>query len=263
MSPRGTLIAQISDFHVALPGARPGEPDGGATLARCVRELARMDPQPDLVLATGDLVEAGTLAEYQRVRVLLAPLAAPVYVIPGNHDDRQAMRTAFADHAYLQGGEGPICYALEEHELALIALDTLVPASGGGMLDAAQLAWLEATMRRLAERTLVIFMHHPPFMTGIRCMDELALEPRSAARLGELVARHGRVERIVCGHVHRPIQARWNGTLVSICPSTAYQGILNLRGDTYDAATAEPPAYQIHYWNGTELVTHTVSATAD
>jgi Icc protein len=256
------LIAQISDFHVPAPDVHPPGADSAATLARCVRDIAQMDPQPDVVLATGDLVEGGTLAEYRRVRGLLAPLAVPIYVIPGNHDDRRAMRTAFADHAYLGGGEGPICYALEEHELALIALDTLVPDADGGLLDAAQLAWLETTMRRLAQRTLFIFMHHPPVMTGIRCMDEIALEPRSAARLGDLVARHGRVERIVCGHVHRSIQARWNGTLVSVCPSTAYQGILNLRGDMYDAATAEPPAYQVHFWNDAELVTHTVAVMA-
>jgi 3',5'-cyclic AMP phosphodiesterase CpdA len=253
------LIVQISDFHVAAPGARSAGTDAAATLALCVRNVARMDPPPDVVLATGDLAEQGKLAEYRRVRELLAALAVPVYIIPGNHDDRKALRTAFADHAYLRGGEGSIYYALEDYDLGLIALDTLVPAADGGKLDALQLAWLEATLRRLAGRELLVFMHHPPIMTGIRCMDEIALEPTSVARLGDLVAQHGRVERIVCGHVHRSIQARWNGTLVSICPSTAYQGILNLRGDMYDAATAEPPGYQVHYWNGTDLITHTVA----
>lgn len=256
------LIAQISDLHVTAPGARLAAADSAATLALCVRDIARMDPQPDVVLATGDLVEDGTLAEYRRVRELLAAVAVPLYVIPGNHDDRRALRTAFADHAYLRSGEGPIHYAVEDYELMLLALDTLVPGTAGGALDAPQLAWLAAKMLRLAGRTLVIVMHHPPIMTGIRCMDEIALEPRSAARLGDLVARHGRVERIVCGHVHRSIQARWSGTLVSVCPSTAYQGILNLRADLYDAATGEPPAYQVHYWNGTELITHTVAVMA-
>jgi 3',5'-cyclic AMP phosphodiesterase CpdA len=233
--------------------------DSAATLALCVRDIARMDPRPDVVLATGDLVEEGTLAEYNRVRDVLAAVAVPLYVIPGNHDDRHALRTAFADHGYLRGGDGPIYYALEDYKLGLIALDTLVPNADGGALDAPQLAWLQATMRRLAGRALLVFMHHPPIATGIRCMDEVALEPSSAARLGDLVGQHGRVERIVCGHVHRSIQARWNGTLVSVCPSTAYQGILNLRGDRYDAATGEPPAYQVHYWNGMELITHTVA----
>jgi len=256
------LIVQISDLHVTLPGADPGTAGHAANLARCVADIARMEPRPDLVLATGDLAESGTVAEYRYVRELLAPLQAPIRVIPGNHDDRQAMRTAFADDSHLPAGDGPLCYTLEECEPALVALDTLVPGADGGMLDGPQRAWLETTLARLAGRTLVVVMHHPPIATGIRCMDEIALEPKSAGRLGEIVARHGRVERIVCGHVHRPIQARWNGTLVSICPSTAYQGILNLRGDLYDAATAEPPAYQVHFWNGSGLVTHTVAVPA-
>ena len=106
---------------------------------------------------------------------------------------------------------------------------------------------------------MLVFLHPPPVMTGIRCMDEIALEASSAVRLGAIVAREPRIERIVCGHVHRGIQARWHGTVVSICPSTAFQGVLNLRGDAFDAATDEPPAYQVHYWNGAELVTHTVA----
>ncbi len=257
------LIAQLSDFHVAAPGAAAAGSDSAARLALCVRELTRMDPPPDAVLATGDLVDAGTLAQYLQVRELLAPLAAPVYVIPGNHDNRNAMRTAFADQAYLPRGEGAICYTVDSDELGLIALDTLVPGADGGELDARQLAWLEATLQRMAGRRLVIFMHHPPIRTGIRCMDELGLEPRSARRVGELVARHGRVEAILCGHVHRPIHASWYGTRVSVCPSTFYQGILNLRGDLFDATTAEPPGYHVHYWDGLRLITHMVAVVAE
>jgi len=120
---------------------------------------------------------------------------------------------------------------------------------------------VDAFVQEMAGRPVLVFLHHPPIMTGIRCMDEIALEASSAARLGAIVAREPRIERIVCGHVHRGIQARWHGTVVSICPSTAFQGVLNLRGDTFDAATDEPPMYQVHYWNGDELVTHTVAVS--
>jgi len=33
--------------------------------------------------------------------MLLAPLAMPVVLIPGNHDDRHRMREAFPQHRYL------------------------------------------------------------------------------------------------------------------------------------------------------------------
>ena len=36
----------------------------------------------------------------------LAPLRCPLYLLVGNHDDRESMRRAFPDHAYLaQGSE--------------------------------------------------------------------------------------------------------------------------------------------------------------
>ena len=253
------VIAQISDLHVTATGTLDGGVDPAATLAGCVAHIAQMDPQPDVVLATGDLTEAGTPAEYQRLRNLLAPLRVPVYVIPGNHDDRDALRAAFSDHTYIRPGNGTIDYSIDGFDLGLIALDTTIPGAAGGALDAAQLAWLEGALERMAGRPVLVFIHHPPIMTGLRYMDEIALDASSVARLGVIVAREPRIERIVCGHVHRSVQARWHGTVVSICPSTAFQCVLSLRGDTFDADSAAPPAYQVHYWNGAELVTHTVA----
>jgi 3',5'-cyclic AMP phosphodiesterase CpdA len=256
------LIAQISDLHVTVSGGLVAGVDTAATLARCIVSICRMEPRPDVVLATGDLADNGTSGEYQRLRSLLAPLPMPVYLIPGNHDDRDALRAEFADHAYMGQGGGPIDYAIDGYPLALIALDTSVPGEAGGALDESQIAAFEAALARMARRPVLVFLHHPPIMTGIRCMDEIALDATGAARLGAVVARESRIERIVCGHVHRGIQARWRGTVVSICPSTAFQGILNLRGDEFDASTDEPPAYQVHYWNGVDLVTHTVAVQA-
>jgi 3',5'-cyclic AMP phosphodiesterase CpdA len=253
------LVAQISDMHVAPAGARVAGVDTAATLARCIECIGHMDPPPDVVLATGDLVDGGTRAEYLRLRELLVPLRAPVYLIPGNHDNREALRAAFPDHGYIGSGEGTIDYAIDGHAVGLIALDTMVPGEAGGALGEPQLSWFEATLQHMAARPVLVFLHHPPVVTGIRCMDDIALDQASTARLGAIVARHPHIERIVCGHVHRGVQVRWNGTMVSICPSTAFQGVLNLRGDSFDAATDEPPAFQVHYWNGMGLVTHTIA----
>ena len=85
-----------------------------------------LDPRPDVVLATGDLVEGGKPEEYALLRLLLAPLAMPVHLIPGNHDARDALREAFADHAYLPP-TGFLHYTIETLPVRLIALDTLVP----------------------------------------------------------------------------------------------------------------------------------------
>ncbi|MBI2295930.1 MAG: phosphodiesterase [Betaproteobacteria bacterium] len=257
------IIAQISDLHVGVKGRLVYDRfDTGLCLQRCVQHILRLNPATHVVLATGDLVDGGTAEEYRHLRELLAPLPMPVYLIPGNHDDRAALCKAFGDHVYLPRPGAPVYYVLEEFPVRLLALDTVVPGAAGGALDAAQLDWLEARLAAAPARPALIFMHHPPFRTGIRCMDEIGLDAASAGRLGTIVSGHRQVERIVCGHVHRGIQARWHGTTVSICPSTAFQGILDLKADRFDWAPDEPPAYQLHCWNGTELVTHTVVVTS-
>jgi Icc protein len=254
------LIAQISDMHIGVKGSLAyGHFDTGSSLARCVRRIRELNPVPDVVLATGDLVDTGSQEEYWRLRELLAPLAMPVHLIPGNHDDRAALCRSFSDHPYLPPPGSPVCYAMDRHPLRLLALDTLVPGADGGALDEAQLNWLEAQLGAAPSRPTLIFMHHPPFRTGMGAMDEIALDPSSAGRLGTIVARHRQIECVICGHVHRDIDVRWCGTRVSVCPSTAYQSILDLASGEFEANSEEPPAFQLHYWNGTELVSHTVA----
>src|SRR5260370_37007817 len=138
------LIAQISDMHVKAEGELLyGRIDTAGFLERAVAHVAALDPPPDVVLATGDLVEGGKSEEYVRLRRLLAPLAMPVHLIPGNHDARDALREVFADHAYLPR-TGFLHYTIQTLPVRLIALHTLVPGKPCGALRSEPLAWLEA-----------------------------------------------------------------------------------------------------------------------
>jgi 3',5'-cyclic AMP phosphodiesterase CpdA len=251
------IIAQISDLHVGAPGQHLlGRIDTAACLARCINSILLLQPRPDVVVASGDLVNAGAPEEYRHLGKLLGPLPMPVYLMPGNHDERSALRTSFGDHDYFSS-EGTLHFAIESEAVRLIMLDSVVAGRDSGALDACQMEWLEMTLAAAPHRPTLIFMHHPPIMTGIAYMDEIALAADDAAKLAALVARHPRIERISCGHVHRAVQARWSGTTVGICPSTAFAYTLDLRGEGL-AVTTEPPAYQVHYWNGAQLTTHTV-----
>lgn len=257
------LIAQITDTHVMAPGRLAfGRVDTNACLARAVDSLLGEDPQPDLVLLTGDLVDAGAPDEYANLRDLLAPLPMPVLAIPGNHDERGALAGAFADSGYLPHA-GFLHYVVEHHPLRLIGLDTVEPGQTGGRLCAERLDWLAARLAAAPARPTLIFMHHPPFATGIAHMDEIGLDPDSSAGLAALLRRHPQVERIVAGHVHRSIQARFGGTTASVAPSTAHQVALDLRPDSPVAFTLEPPGYHLHRWTPQAgVVTHAVALGA-
>jgi 3',5'-cyclic AMP phosphodiesterase CpdA len=251
------FVAQISDMHIRAPGKLlMGRVDTAGFLARAVAAVNALDPPPDLVLMTGDLVEAGKPEEYAHLAALAAPLKAPFFLIPGNHDARDALRAAFPAHRYLPR-EGFLQYALEDWPVRILALDTLVPGEGGGALCAERLAWLERALAAAPGRPALVMMHHPPFATGVRHMDSYGLA--NAAGLAAAIARHPNVERIVAGHLHRAIQARFAGTLASTCPSTAHQIALDLVPGTPLRYVFEPPGFQLHICSeGAGLVTHTV-----
>ena len=124
------LIAHITDTHITLPGALAyGKVDTAALLRRCVDELLALDPAPELIVHTGDLVDRGAADEYAHLRAIVAPLKAPLLAIPGNHDERAAMRAAFAAEGYLPH-QGHLQFTLEYGGLRIVGLDTLVPGQG-------------------------------------------------------------------------------------------------------------------------------------
>ena len=249
------LIAQISDMHIKPPGELLYKRiDTAGFLERAVAHVKVLDPQPDIVLATGDLVDGGKVDEYQLLRRLLAPLDRPVYLIPGNHDARDPLREVFPDHAYLPR-TGFLQYTIEGWPVRLIALDTLTPGKTHGELCADRLSWLEARFAE-SDRPTILFLHHPPFDCGITAFDGHRLR-EGEPRLAELVRRHGNVERALCGHVHRPIQVRWAGTMASMAPSTAHQATLDLHDQAPLSMMMEPPGVALHLWRaGTGLISH-------
>lgn len=251
------LVCQISDLHVRAPGLISyGVVDCAAMVARCVAEVLRLPQRPEVVVITGDLTDLGRPEEYAHLRKLLAPLPMPVYLLPGNHDDREQLRASLADHAYLRQWPPYVQYAIEDWPLRLVAIDTVIPGEAGGRLCAERLGWLERTLAAAPEKPTLLLMHHPPFATLIDHMDGMGLEdPR---QLESIIRKNPQVERVLCGHLHRPIQARFGGTIASTCPSPAHQVALDLAPEADARFKMEPPAFQLHAWRSdTGVITHT------
>jgi 3',5'-cyclic-AMP phosphodiesterase len=253
------ILAQLTDLHIKEEGKLAYRKiDTAAALEAALAHLQTQTVRPDLVLFTGDLVDTGQPEEYTRLRTHLTGLDIPFFLMPGNHDDRDALRTGFLDHAYLGMDDDPICYTIEPFPLRIIALDSLVPGQGGGALGARQLDWLAERLAEQPERPTVVALHHPPFATGIGHMDQIGLA--DSAALAGIIARHPQVERVLSGHIHRPIHARWAGTIASTAPSTAHQVVLDLRPDSPSAFVLEPAGYQLHHFTpGAVLTSHTAT----
>ena len=251
-------LVHLSDTHI-LPGGRllDGRVDTASGLRAAVGCILALNPAPLGVLITGDLVEAGTPQSYAHLKALLSPLDLPVWLMPGNHDDRGALRAAFPEHPWLagDGSAGFIQYTADLPGLRLVTLDTVVPGAGHGALCGERLAWLDRTLAQAPDTPTLLAMHHPPFATHIGHMDEMALL-EGAGAFAAIVARHAQVERIVCGHIHRSVQRRLAHTVALTVPSTAHQITLAI-GDAPGSYTLEPPGLALHVWStGADLVTH-------
>jgi 3',5'-cyclic-AMP phosphodiesterase len=251
------LLCQITDLHIKTDRKFAyGIVDTATMLERCVEQILALPQRPDAVIVTGDLVDWGRPDEYALLRGLLAPLTMPLYLMPGNHDEREALRAAFPEHAYLRQWAAPfVQYAIDDWPVRIVAIDTVVPMEGGGALCAERLAWLDRTLAAAPDRPTIVAMHHPPFRTGIGHMDRIGLADPSGVEA--VVARHPQVERVIAGHLHRSITVRFAGTVASTCPSPAHQVALDLAPDAGDDFILEPPGYQLHWWDGARLVTHT------
>jgi 3',5'-cyclic AMP phosphodiesterase CpdA len=261
-------LVQISDLHIVVPGELlGGRVDTAACLRRAVEAIGQLAQKPLAVLVSGDLVDCGSEAEYRHLAQLLAPLSAPTYLMPGNHDDRDTMRRVFADHTYLgaadptQPGQA-VTWTLELPGCRVIALDSSVAGRSHGEIDSAQLAWLAEALAAAPTTPTIVALHHPPFATGLANMDGIGLR-RGASELARLIERHRQVERIVSGHVHRSIQVRFGGTIALSAPSTAHQIALDLDRDAPGQYTLEPPGFLVHAWGlGLPMVSHAVSTLA-
>jgi len=249
------LVAQITDCHVRCDdGAFSSLADTSTTLAAVVEHLNGLDPGPDVVLATGDLTDNGTPEQYACFREIVEPLTAPLLPFPGNHDHGPDFREAFADLIPADVADGHCSYVVEDHPIRLVGLDNSIPGRHDGRFDAVRESWLNDVLAAGPDRPTLVFTHFPPFETGLRFMDDAGL--LDADRLRSVIQQSPQVRLLVTGHLHRPIHTTIGSTLVSTCPSTGNQIGLDLHPER-GTAVDEPPAYQLHRWDGERFVTHT------
>jgi Icc protein len=249
MSAIEPLILQLSDPHI---GARWGQADPEVTLAAVVEHAARVAPAPTCVVLSGDLADHASDAEYARLRELLEPLTAPIHVLAGNHDDRDALRKHFG----LSGGDGdPLQYSVDLGTLRLLVLDTSDPGHDGGRLDDQRLHWLDAELALEPTTPTVIAMHHPPLVTALPSYDDICLPPTDTRALADVLARHSQVARIISGHLHRTLAGTLGRCGVLVAPSTYMQATLDF-SSTVLTFTDSAPGFAVHAFVGGELVSH-------
>tara|TARA_B100000287_G_scaffold253412_1_gene238110 strand:+ start:188 stop:985 length:798 start_codon:yes stop_codon:yes gene_type:complete len=228
--------------------------DTSETLRKAVHLLNSLEPQPEVVLATGDLTDDGTKEQYSQLLEILEPLNAPLLPLPGNHDERSEFLSAFSAQLPEEIPGSHCSYVIDDFPVRLIALDTAIPGRHDALFSQEHETWLASKLDEDSDKPTVIFTHFPPFETGINFMDLSGL--KSSDRLEFLIRNNPQVKLVIAGHLHRPIQTVFGSTMLSVCPSTGNQLKLDL-DPRNGSAVDEPPGFQLHIWKDDRFVTHT------
>ncbi|MEO6041666.1 MAG: metallophosphoesterase [Croceibacterium sp.] len=252
------LIGQLTDIHLGFAPDGPEEELNKVRLRAVLARLLDGPNLPDMLVLSGDLTEHGDAASFTALAELVSASGIAAWPMVGNHDTREALLRAFPSVA-AQGGF--VHYTIEQGGLRVIMLDTLEPGRHSGAFCKVRARWLAAQLDAAPGRPTVIFMHHPPVVSGIAWMDP---DPGASwiERFGAAVEGRRQILAIHCGHLHRTLATRFRGIPLHVCPSVDPQVALDLTSidDAYadgrELIAAEPPAYALLRWDGERLVTH-------
>ncbi len=243
-----TTILQITDTHIVGEGKHvSGQLETAGALARMVDRIMSIKHQigpVDALIVSGDLSDDGSEESYTRLKTLLARLDLPTYVIPGNHDARDPLRGAFADHLPVAG---PLNWARKVGDVYLIGLDTLVEGHGHGTLSDETLAFLGDALACTDGSAVLLALHHPPFSSGISFMDAIGLT--NAQDLRNAVIGYQGELRIVCGHIHSMMVTNVGGHTAISAPSPCSTFAYDIRSDAPVGYLSQDDGCLLHRWD--------------
>ena len=189
------ILAQISDTHVRAD-------DDGASVRQLTHALRQArEYRANVILISGDLANDERADEYALFAKAIADPPAPLFVMPGNHDDRARIRAALPSHKYLPAlrpfvlrDRGfPGAHRLRGPDRPRRDARPVHARPGALARPHAGAAAGKAHRRRAA----------PPAVPDARscCSTRSACTtPSCSARSSR---RHRQVARIICGHHHR------------------------------------------------------------
>jgi Icc protein len=217
------FLAQISDMHFRSHGRKLYDfIDVNGCNAEVVSQLNALEEQPDAVVITGDIVNCGLPQEYEVARRTLGNLRYPLFIIPGNHDDKAQFLEAL--HPLCpQLGTDPqnMRYAIDDFPMRLLFVDSSLAGESKGYLTLETLAWLEGQLEQGGGKPTAVFMHHPPVKVGSAQMDAISCE--NGDQLLALIDRFPSLVRVFCGHTHRLIFTQYKQAIITTIPGTVHQ----------------------------------------
>ncbi len=215
-APAGTLrLLQITDPHIfSSPHDRLLGVDTRDSLRQVIQRV-NVERQPlDAALLTGDIVHDEGNEGYAAVRHILEQLPAPVYCLPGNHDERTKM-------ALLDRGNSHTTKQVLLGDWQIILLDSVLENEEAGFLSDDELNFLQQALEAHPDRHALIGLHHHPVPIGSAWMDNIRL--RNGNEFLALLGKYPQARGVIWGHIHQEFESRRDGLHLLGSPSTCIQ----------------------------------------
>ncbi|HRW07166.1 MAG TPA: metallophosphoesterase [Caldilineaceae bacterium] len=213
----------LTDLHLtAAPDLLVNSRSPAQKLATLLSRIHELEIRPAFVLISGDLVNGGTLDEYQFLQTELGQLeqlGVPILLALGNHDARRPFRQVILGEAP-NNLSAPYYHSTVIDGLNVIVLDSHLPGEVSGYIDAEQLAWLDAELAKPMTLGHLVALHHPPVPATVRLLDSLGLN--NADALAAVVCRHPNVLGVLSGHIHYHHVAAFANTISYTTPAVIY-----------------------------------------
>ncbi|MEO2016595.1 MAG: metallophosphoesterase [Fuerstiella sp.] len=244
-------ILQLTDLHVFC------EPElrlKGIPTRECLQDVVAWILQNeapfDHLIVTGDHTHDEQPQSYQAVQQILTPWADRIWQVPGNHDDREILRSVFAERIKGQGAD-QVRFSFIDEGWLCVGLDTHLPGEVAGWIEQEQLDWLRSVISEASVSQVALFLHHPPVDVNSEWMDAIGLGGRDG--LQQLISEDGRIRLVCCGHVHHEFEAQIGAAKVYTTPATGIQfnpagAVANFAGDApgYRVIEVGPDGFSTH-----------------
>jgi 3',5'-cyclic-AMP phosphodiesterase len=248
-----TRILQLTDLHVfSEPNVRLKGVPTRELLQDVVRHILSHESRFDHVVITGDHTHDEQPGSYEAVRSILAPFADRLRQLPGNHDDRTILRTAFPARIGGSGAER-INFQFCCGDWMCLGLDSQDPGKVPGLFDNEQANWLTSQLDESDKPAVALFIHHPPVDVGSQWMDAIGLVGRES--LQSIIKSDPRIQCVFCGHVHHEFESSLHQARVFTTPATGLQFSPDGATPTF---AAKPPGYRVIELSGWHFKSHVV-----
>jgi Icc protein len=247
-------IVHLADLHLT---SSPSKPTHGVNpyshLAAAVAAIRKQAPAPDLIVLGGDLTEDGEHANYQALLDLFKDLKVPVHTVLGNHDSLVGFRKTVQP---TRGPDFPGYYSFDLQGVHFAMLYTACTGKEFGRLEEKQLLWLNEDLHRNSQKQVLVFLHHPPFDTGVGWLDKLKLA--NADGFWEIIPPYSRnILGVFAAHLHLQHTCLHRGVVAATCPAVSFQ-FSGSADSPRGGLSEEPPGFNLIDLAGGSLALRTV-----